>query len=60
MKEEEWSIRKMRELQSKSQTRNTYKQSETFELNTEGYLPVRSSASRFDSLLKRLQLLLEE
>jgi hypothetical protein len=60
MKEEEWSIRKMRELQSKSQTRNTYKHSETFELNAEGYLPVRSSASRFDSLLKRLQLLLEE
>ena len=60
MKEEEWSIRKMREQQSRSQTRNTYKQSESYELNTEHYLQSASSSSKFDNLIKRLQLLLEE
>ena len=60
MKEEIWSIRRMRELQKLSTTRNTYKSndasddSDYFEKEEEFEKPI------FNKLLTRLQYLLDE
>jgi hypothetical protein len=57
---EEWSIRKMREEQKKSQTKNTYKKSETFELKPKVQKVRENSPSVLTSFYQRLQLFLEE
>lgn len=57
---EEWSIRKMREEQRKSQTRNTYKKSETFELNPKVQKAPKDSPSFLSAFYQRVQLFLEE
>ena len=57
---EEWSIRKMREEQKKSLTRNTYKNSETYELNPRVQKAAKTSPSVLASFYERLQLFLEE
>jgi len=57
---EEWSIRKMREEQQKSLTRNTYKKSETYELNPKAHKAPKSSPSFLTAVYQRVQLFLEE
>jgi len=67
MNEESWSIRKMREEQKLSKTRNTYKQSTVYEVNKEPLEEGEQSIPRNGSLAEglkyfyqRIQLILEE
>ena len=60
MKEEVWSIRKMRELQKNSSTRNTYKQSEQTEYEKVNQVARKKEESGFGRFYQRLALFLEE
>ena len=60
MKEEAWSIRRMREERKHSSVRNTYKRVEDVELKTEKPLDSDQRGSTFDRFFKGLAQFLEE
>jgi len=59
MKEENWSIRKMREQQKGSLLKNTYK-SKVIEKNNEDIDPKPSSNEEGSGFFNRIRLFLEE
>lgn len=67
MNEESWSIRKMREQQKLSKTRNTYKQSTVYEINKEPLKEEKQSMPLYKYLTdglngfyQKIQVILEE
>jgi hypothetical protein len=60
MKDEVWSIRKMREMQKQSKTRNTYKKSEVYELSPESIKTEKTPNKLFNTLFDGILMFLEE
>ena len=60
MKEESWSIRKMRELQKLSTTRNTYKRDDDGVISLNDDAQDKTDENVFTKFYQKLSLFLEE